>query len=208
MRAAIRRDQAGDHVEHGGLAGAVRTQQPDRLAAADIDADAPHNLTASRNFFPRHARPGSRDASRSARGAVGGGARTGSFRPVALARGAPSRGRGTGGTSRGLPRAIGGASRTGLVSMSPMVSPSAVISACLRANPGGPRFGGRLRNTLKISTMAFRSVLSRSSARTPRRFDRIRRINMKRKVRCPAKHGGTQHPDSRPRFNPPAVDTD
>src|SRR5882724_10708152 len=49
--AAIRLDQAGDHVEHGGLAGAVRTQQADRLAAADIDADAAHHLPRAETFF-------------------------------------------------------------------------------------------------------------------------------------------------------------
>jgi hypothetical protein len=43
-RAAIRLDQASDHVEHRGLAGAVRTEQADRLAAPDIDADAAHDL--------------------------------------------------------------------------------------------------------------------------------------------------------------------
>src|SRR6185503_5828795 len=45
--AAIGLDQSGDHVEHRGLAGAVRTQQADRLAAADIDADAAHDLTCA-----------------------------------------------------------------------------------------------------------------------------------------------------------------
>ena len=38
--AAVGLDQPGDHVEHGGLAGAVGTQQADRLAAAHMDADA------------------------------------------------------------------------------------------------------------------------------------------------------------------------
>ena len=33
-RAGIGADQPGDHVEDGGLAGAVRAEQPDRLAAA------------------------------------------------------------------------------------------------------------------------------------------------------------------------------
>ncbi len=33
-------DQSRNHVEHGGLAGAVRPQQPDGLAAAQIETDA------------------------------------------------------------------------------------------------------------------------------------------------------------------------
>ena len=47
---AVQRDAAGvgshqadDHVEGGGLAGAVRPQQPDRLAAAERDRDVPHH---------------------------------------------------------------------------------------------------------------------------------------------------------------------
>ncbi len=44
--AAIGRDQAGDHVEHGGLAGAVGPEQADRLAAPHIEADALHHLAA------------------------------------------------------------------------------------------------------------------------------------------------------------------
>ena len=36
-------DQAGDHVEHGGLAGAVRAEQADGLAAAQFEADAAHD---------------------------------------------------------------------------------------------------------------------------------------------------------------------
>jgi len=44
------------------------------------------------------------------------------------------------GFSIGASRMIGGASRTGLVSISPMVSPSAVISSRERANPGAMRF--------------------------------------------------------------------
>jgi hypothetical protein len=57
------------------------------------------------------------------------------------------------GIGSGTSRAIGGASRTGLVSISPMVSPSAVISARERANPGGLRFAGRRRNMLSKSTI-------------------------------------------------------
>jgi len=37
-------DQAGDHVEHGGLSGAVGAEQADRLAATDIKADTPQTL--------------------------------------------------------------------------------------------------------------------------------------------------------------------
>ena len=40
----VRLDQPGDHVEHGGLAGAVGAEQADRLAAPHIDADAAHHL--------------------------------------------------------------------------------------------------------------------------------------------------------------------
>src|SRR5205085_5266684 len=46
--AAVGLDQAGDHVEHRGLAGAVRTEQADRFAAADIDADAAYHLAAAK----------------------------------------------------------------------------------------------------------------------------------------------------------------
>ena len=38
--AAVGLDQAGDHVEHRGLAGAVRPEQADRLAAPHIERDA------------------------------------------------------------------------------------------------------------------------------------------------------------------------
>jgi hypothetical protein len=37
--AAVGLDEAGDHVEHGGLAGAVGTEQTDRLAAAHMNTD-------------------------------------------------------------------------------------------------------------------------------------------------------------------------
>ena len=39
-------DQPGDHVEHGGLAGAVRPEQSDRLAAPQRQAHALHDLAA------------------------------------------------------------------------------------------------------------------------------------------------------------------
>src|SRR6185295_16057530 len=38
--------QADDHVETGGLAGAVRTKQADDLAAVDGQADITHDLAA------------------------------------------------------------------------------------------------------------------------------------------------------------------
>jgi hypothetical protein len=49
--AAIGLDQAGDHVKYRGLAGAVRAEQTDGLAAADIDADAAHDLAAPKALF-------------------------------------------------------------------------------------------------------------------------------------------------------------
>src|SRR4051794_23779301 len=48
---AIRLDQPGDHVEHRGLAGAVRTEQADGLASADIDADAAHDLAGAETLL-------------------------------------------------------------------------------------------------------------------------------------------------------------
>src|SRR6185437_12338174 len=50
-RAAIGLDEAGDHVEHRGLAGAVRAKQADGLAPAHIDADATHDLALAEAFF-------------------------------------------------------------------------------------------------------------------------------------------------------------
>ncbi len=137
--AAIGLDQAGDHVEHRGLAGAVRAQQTDRLAAADIDADAAHDLAGAETLFhamhSQIARPRAPAAARRAA-------------PLVLARGAGAAVAGRGFSGRGgvpacgsgVSRAIGGASRTGLVSMSPMLSPSAVMSARERANPGATAF--------------------------------------------------------------------
>ena len=46
--ATVGLDEAGDHVEHRGLAGAVGTEQADRLAAPDIEADASHDLAAGK----------------------------------------------------------------------------------------------------------------------------------------------------------------
>ena len=61
----------------------------------------------------------------------------------------------------GVARAIGGASRTGLVSISPMLSPSAVMSTCERANPGAPRLAARRRNMPNKSTIPASFSLSR-----------------------------------------------
>ena len=63
-RAGVRADQADDHVEGRGLAGAVRAEQPDRLAAPDGDGDVPHHRAlACRSCRPRwrtvRTRPGS-----------------------------------------------------------------------------------------------------------------------------------------------------
>src|SRR6185312_6523047 len=49
--AAVRLDQAGDHVEHRGLAGAVRAEQADGFAAAQIDGDALHHRAAAEAFL-------------------------------------------------------------------------------------------------------------------------------------------------------------
>src|SRR4029453_3902755 len=43
-RAAVRLDQAGDHVKYRGLAGAVWAEQAHGLTASDIDADAAYDL--------------------------------------------------------------------------------------------------------------------------------------------------------------------
>ncbi len=45
--AIVRRDQAGDHVETGGLAGAVRPEQAHDLAAMQGEADALHHRPAA-----------------------------------------------------------------------------------------------------------------------------------------------------------------
>ena len=75
-RAAIGLDQAGDHVEHGGLAGAVRAEQADRFAAAHIDADAAHHLAAAETLFhamhSQEARPLQKLRSAGAVGPAGG----------------------------------------------------------------------------------------------------------------------------------------
>jgi hypothetical protein len=49
--AAVGLDEAGDHVEDRGLAGAVGPQQADRLAAPHIQADAAHDLTTAEGLF-------------------------------------------------------------------------------------------------------------------------------------------------------------
>jgi hypothetical protein len=49
--AAIGRNEARDHVKYRGLAGAVGAEQTHRLAAADIDADAAHDLARAETLF-------------------------------------------------------------------------------------------------------------------------------------------------------------
>ncbi len=49
--AAVDRNETGDHVEHGGLAGTVRSQQPDRLAAADGETDPAHHLALAETLL-------------------------------------------------------------------------------------------------------------------------------------------------------------
>ncbi len=49
--AAVGLDQPGDHVERGGLAGAVRSEQADRLAAPDIEADVLDDLASAVALF-------------------------------------------------------------------------------------------------------------------------------------------------------------
>ena len=46
-------DQPGDHVEDRGLAGAVRPEQADRLAAAHVEAGALHHLSRAEGLFHR-----------------------------------------------------------------------------------------------------------------------------------------------------------
>ena len=170
--AAIGLDQAGDHVKHRGLAGAVRAEQSHRLAAADIDADAAHDLAGAKTLFhamhSQIARPLAAAAARAAPLvlALAGFFWLGRF---GLARAARLGARRLDGGRRSrqfhaataASRAIGGASRTGLVSMSPMVSPSAVMSSRVRANPGRLRFAGRRRNMPSKSTIPASLSLSR-----------------------------------------------
>ena len=49
--AVVGLDQPGDHVEDGGLAGAVRAEQADRLAAPHIKRDALHHGAAGEAFL-------------------------------------------------------------------------------------------------------------------------------------------------------------
>ena len=51
--AAVGLDQPGDHVEHRGLAGAVRPEQADRLAAPHVEARALHHLAAAEALLHR-----------------------------------------------------------------------------------------------------------------------------------------------------------
>src|SRR6185437_15426448 len=49
-RAFVRRDQPGDHVEHGGFAGAIRPEQPHRLAAVELEAHAANHYALLEAF--------------------------------------------------------------------------------------------------------------------------------------------------------------
>ena len=86
----------------------------------------------------------------------------------------------------GAERASGGASRTLLVSISPMPSPSTVISEPERANPGELRFAGRRRNMPSKSTIPFRFSLSRSPRITATRASDSRSRASSRNGRPPA----------------------
>ena len=155
--AAIGLDQAGDHVEHRGLAGAVRAQQTDRLAAADIDADAAHDLAGAETLFhamhSQIARP-LRQPRRGrrhwlwlrwlglARGVRGGPAARGGFRHRRFARNR---------------RRIAHRARQHVADG---VAERSDVRA-RRANPGGPRFAGRRRNMPSKSTIPASLSLSR-----------------------------------------------
>jgi hypothetical protein len=69
----------------------------------------------------------------------------------------------------GAARANGGASRSGLDSMSPMLSPSAVMSSRERAKPL-PRFAGRRRN------IPSKSIIPALTAFEGFRMNRARRL--------------------------------
>ena len=151
-RAAIGLDQAGDHVEHGGLAGAVRAEQADRLAAADIDADAAHDLAGAETLFHAMHSQEARPLQQLRRaGAVGlPAALTGVDSPGrAAARPVVGSAAALGASTRHRSRAIGGASRTGLASdvAEAVAERGDVLRE--RANPGRPRLAGRRRNMLK-----------------------------------------------------------
>lgn len=49
--AAIRLDKTGDHVEAGGFACAIRSENTDGFATPDIEADAVHDLARAEAFF-------------------------------------------------------------------------------------------------------------------------------------------------------------
>ncbi len=172
--AAIRLDQAGDHVEHRGLSGAVRTKQADGLAAPHIDADAAHDLTGAETLFhAMHSQePGPAQQLRTG-GAVGLGGlcRLGSrSRPVVTRRhvrllraaGAKSRNRRLARDRRRIPHGLArSASR----------SSSAVMSSCGRAKLGRPRLAGRRRNMPSRSTIPAPLSLSRRSRGPARPID-------------------------------------
>jgi hypothetical protein len=49
--AAIGGDEAGDHVENGGLAGAIGAEQADRLAVAQLQSGVLHDGPAAITFL-------------------------------------------------------------------------------------------------------------------------------------------------------------
>jgi hypothetical protein len=70
----------------------------------------------------------------------------------------------------GVPRASGGASRTGLVNISPMLSPDPMISPRGRANPREEGFAGRRRNMPSKSTIPA-SLTPFTKVHNPQAFD-------------------------------------
>ena len=48
--ATVRLNQTNDHVETGGFSGAIRTEQADDLALADLDRDVLHNVSTFEVF--------------------------------------------------------------------------------------------------------------------------------------------------------------
>ena len=178
--AAIGLDQAGDHVEHRGLAGAVRAEQTHRLAAADIDADAAHDLARAETLFhamhSQIARPACAAAARRRRCALGAAAGAACFGRRGAARRSAAARREQAPQSRatGASRAIGGASRTGLVSMSPMVSPSAVMSSRASAQILPDRVWPGVDGTCRVNPPSpLRSAFHGDPATCPRRFDSL-----------------------------------
>ena len=51
--AAVARQRAGNEIEHGALAGAVRTDQPDDFAGRDLEADLADGFKAAEALLSR-----------------------------------------------------------------------------------------------------------------------------------------------------------